>query len=164
MMTTAASMLLFLRAHQASSDAGCFMRPPPLEISNIASRTEVKSFAVDADKLGASVLLKDGSLIRILNEGCEHAGADVVLWLPTLSPLKFDAKTLIEKAKRAAGIGFRTVEAPDFAAWIDKTSFVEQRDGALAAEGEHHGVVFNAEFGPDFSTTGTVVRISYSYE
>lgn len=139
------------------------MRPPPLEVSQVASLKAVKSFTVDADKLGASVLMKDGSIIRILNEGCEHSGTDVVLWLPTLSPLKFDTKALVEKVKLAAKIGFRTIEEPGFAIWIDGARFAEQADGSLVAEGSRGSISYSAEFKADFHTTGTVVRVSYSY-
>ena len=44
-----------------AADPDCAMRPTPIDIARIAHHPEVKSYTVDANKLGVTALLKNGA-------------------------------------------------------------------------------------------------------
>ena len=71
-------------AWAAGSD--CTMQPAPIDISRITHRPEVKSYTVDANKLGVTALLHNGRALRLTHMGCAHSGAEAALWFQSEVP------------------------------------------------------------------------------
>ncbi|QCO66681.1 hypothetical protein E5843_00715 [Luteimonas yindakuii] len=59
----------------------CTMQPPSLPIERLQQSRDVIATTIDQDRGRASVLLKDGRLLRVAAMGCLHSGMSAVLWL-----------------------------------------------------------------------------------
>lgn len=75
----AASVLL------ASGLPQCPMRPPPLAVEAFESSKEVRAFVVDGPN-SASLLLKDGSVMRVMSMACVDSGAVAKILIPKPPP------------------------------------------------------------------------------
>lgn len=98
----------------AGSD--CTMQPTPIDIGRIAHRPEVKSYTVDANKLGITALLKNGRALRLAHMGCAHSGAEAALWYQSKAHAS-DVKKWLREAVTLAHIAF----SPDIAKDIERS-------------------------------------------
>lgn len=96
--------------------SNCTMLPAPIDISRIAHRSEVKSYTVDANKLGVTALLKNGRAMRLAHMGCVHSGAEAALWFQSAVPAS-DVKKWLKEAVALANIAF----SPDISKDIERS-------------------------------------------
>jgi hypothetical protein len=154
----------FAFASNSAVPEDCPMRPPPLDLKNIQSHSEVKSYVMDVNGKGATILLKDGSVLRILNMGCQHSGASAQLWIPLDAPATSDIKSWTVKAKLAADIGFTPNEAKPFDAWLSTAKLTTHSDNTLAGDGTGLGdLSYSVAVSAYGGTTGTFLEITYAY-
>lgn len=143
----------------------CLMRPPQIDVHNIKYSAVVKSFVVDEDKRTASVLLKDGSVLRVTNGGCEHAYSTVRLLVVGPKPLASDVEAWVKMAKQASDIGFDPVESRLFDRWLGTAKFTRHGNNGLSAEGVTAGAVqYEVDVTNFDSDIGAVVTVSYTYD
>lgn len=161
MITILAS--LALAATPPASD--CPMRPPPLNVQHIQTAKEIKSVVADSGNLAATALLKDGSVLRVTNMGCQHSGSYVRLWLPGDRPVDTDTKAWIAKAKMAADIGFDPTEAKFFDQWLATAKLVPSQQGGFTASGHSSegDIAYEVTVVPRDLDVGTLVTVSYVY-
>lgn len=99
-------IVLLLFAHSQFSLAGeCTMRPMPIDVKRIAGNSSVKAYTVADSGLVLNALLKDGSAIRIIHEGCAHSGAEGAMWLNSATPLT-DVRKWLEEVLKLSKIAF----------------------------------------------------------
>lgn len=58
----------------------CTMNPLPLAVKAVKAFKDVKSFVV-ASPQSMSILLKDGTLIRVVSMGCVDSGSVAHIWV-----------------------------------------------------------------------------------
>ena len=98
-----------------AAEPDCAMRPAPIDIARIAHHPEVKSYTVDANKLGVTALLKNGKALRLVHMGCAHSGAEAALWFQSETPAS-DVKKWLKEAVILAKIAF----SPDISKDIER--------------------------------------------
>jgi hypothetical protein len=91
-----------------ASGNDCTMTPAPIDVGRIAQRPEIKSYTVDANRLGVTALLKNGRVVRLVHMGCAHSGAEAALWFESATPPS-DVATWIKEVVALTKIAF----APD---------------------------------------------------
>jgi hypothetical protein len=147
------------------TESDCPMRPPPLNVQHIQSSHEVKSFVVDPNNLAGTALLKDGSVLRVTNMGCQHSGSYVRLWMPGPRPADTDTKAWLSKAKLAADIGFDPVEAKFFDKWLATAKTDSDGQGGFTAAGNsgEGEITYEVIVEQRDLDIGTLVTVSYAY-
>ncbi len=99
-----------------AADTDCTMQPAPIDIHRIAHRPEVKSYAVDKNKLAVTALLKNGQVVRLVHEGCAHSGAEAALWFES-NIAASDVKNWLKEANKLSRIAF----TPDISKDIERS-------------------------------------------
>ena len=56
------------------------MNPAPIEVRRIAQNPLIKSIVFDRKNHKLSALLKNGQAFKLTHYGCDHSGAEVVMW------------------------------------------------------------------------------------
>lgn len=148
-----------------STASDCPMRPPPLNVQRIQAAKETKSFVVDSSTIAATVLLKDGAVLRVTNMGCQHSGSYVRLWIPGERPADTDTKAWVAKAKLAADIGFDPSESKYFDQWLATAKITPSQEGGFTASGNsgEGDITYEVTVVPRDLDIGTLVTVSYAY-
>jgi hypothetical protein len=156
-MTVASFLMASMLA--ASNPTDCPMRPPPLGMEAFKSSSDIKAYVADSPK-SASILLKDGSLIRVMSMGCVDSGAVAQIILPS-PPADNDIAAWRKTLSHLSKIAFGSY-GDKVASWV-----------STAKLGRTEGFVLSASGGdnPQFEVTvqdttysmGYVVTMSYSY-
>lgn len=148
----------------SNTNSDCPMRPPPLDVAHIESSKGVKSVVVDPSKVAATVLMKDGGVLRVTNMGCQHSGSIVQLWITGSQPAMDQVSAWVNKVQLAAGIGFDPGEGKYFEAWLAGVKLKPNESGGLSVSGEGAGdVEYEVSINPYGGVNGTFVTISYAY-
>jgi len=147
----------------ASPGADYPMRPPPLDVAAIRASSDVKSFVIAPSKLSASILLKDGSSVRVINMGCQHSGSFARSWVMNPAPLG-DSAAWIQEADKIARIVFTPGEAKSFVAWAANGQLQRTDDSRLVLDGTGHGdLSYSIEVEPMGMGMGAWLTVSYAY-
>jgi hypothetical protein len=141
----------------------CPMRPPPLDIAGIRASKDVKSLVVDSSRRSASLLLRDGSSVRVINMGCQHSGSVARAWVVNPAPLN-DGRVWIGEANKLARIVFTPAEARSFFAWASNGQLRKTGDNRMVLEGQGGGeITYSVEVEPASMGMGAWLTISYYY-
>lgn len=77
-----ALLLLALGFHASVVLASeCTMRARPIDVQRIVRAAEVKAAVHTADRFSASVLLRDGQMMRVSSSGCDKSGMKLTVWM-----------------------------------------------------------------------------------
>jgi len=109
----------------------CTMNPLPLAVEAVRASKDVKSFVV-ASPQSMSILLKDGTLIRVVSMGCVDSGSVAHIWINNPPPAedKVGWRKLFIKIASAA---FDPVDSKIFAAWVPEAKFTSTDRFILSA-------------------------------
>jgi hypothetical protein len=97
----------------------CTVNPPALRVNQLRAADGFQSIAVARSNLAASVLFKDGSVLRVTNMGCADSGSVAVLAVPDDgSEAKPNIETWRSRALSIARTAFDPTYAKDYAKWL----------------------------------------------
>jgi hypothetical protein len=156
-MTIAALLGATMLALSGGSE--CTMNPPPLAIETFRASEEVKAYVADSSK-SASVLLKDGSYIRVINMACVDSGAIAKAWIPNPPP-ESDLAAWRKLFAKVAGIAFGSYAQP-FKVWIPKANF-KKDDNFILSASTNQSVELEIIVKSLDESMGDIVTISYTY-
>lgn len=81
------------------------MEATRIDMKRISQNLSIKSYVVNAEKLHMTALLKNGRVLKLTHNGCEHSGAEVSMWLDSDRPFS-DADGWLKEAIVLAKIAF----------------------------------------------------------
>lgn len=142
-----------------ANSSDCFMQPPPLALEVFKTSKDIKAFVVDSPK-SASILLKDGSLIRVVSMACADSGAVAQILLPN-PPAVSDMAAWRKLLARLIVTAFGTY-GTSMAAWIRDARFEQAGQFVLYANGGEDPQ-FEITIDRNATTSGDVVTLSYRY-
>lgn len=99
----------------------CTMNPPPLAVETVKSSRDVDSFVVTTPKT-MSILLKDGTLVRVISMGCADSGSVANAWVSN-PPSAEDEEAWRRLLIRIAAAVFDHGESKSFSTWISDARF-----------------------------------------
>jgi hypothetical protein len=142
-----------------SGCAICTINAPPLAVDAVTASADVKSYVTDSTH-SASILLKDGSYIRVINMACVDSGAVARAWIPH-PPEVGDIAAWRKLFSKIAGIAFGSYDQP-FKAWIPKANF-KKDDHFVLSTSVSDPVQMEITVESMDESMGDVVTISYTY-
>lgn len=108
----------------------------------------------------ASLLLKNGSLIRVMSMGCVDSGAVARIVVPN-PPAADDVATWRVLLVRLTRVSFGSY-ASDMATWIEHAHF-KRTDGSVLSAGGGENPLFDIAVESTAYAIGNVVTLSYTY-
>jgi hypothetical protein len=143
-----------------SEISSCPMNPPPLAMEAVKSSRDVKNFVVGSPQ-SMSILLKDGTLIRVVSMGCVDSGSTATIWVNN-PPQPGDERAWRELFIRLASIAFDPAESKSFVAWIPKAKFTRTDKSVLSA-GMSENVDLSINVQPMVDGMGDEITMSFTY-
>lgn len=125
MITKISLSIVFFSFSEIAFSSECAMKPSPIDIARIARNPLVKSYVANPKKFSLAALLKNGRALKLVHSGCDHSGAEVILWLDTERPLS-DVEGWVDEANSLAGIAFSKDIANDISNSIKAESYLKE--------------------------------------
>lgn len=155
------ALSLVIASLSVGGDASqCTMNPMPLAVEAVKASKDVKSFVVASPK-SMSILLNDGTLIRVVSMGCVDSASVAHIWVNNPPPAEDEAawrKLLI----RIASVAFDPADSKSFAAWLSETKFTHTDRFALSA-GISEDVDLSVDVEPLIDGMSAEVTMSVTY-
>lgn len=100
----------------------CPMKPLPVPVTTIARSRNVRSHVNSPDLLSASILLKDGTMIRVVNSGCDKSGGKLLVWVNG-EVSRFDANFWLQESLKYSRVAFQADISKDLEVTIKQAKF-----------------------------------------
>ncbi|WP_430387273.1 hypothetical protein [Dyella sp. 20L07] len=107
------------------------MNPLPLAVEAVKTSIDVKDFVVISPK-SMSILLKDGTLVRVVSMGCVDSGSVAHIWVSNPPPTE-DKVAWGKLFIKIASAVFDPADAKSFAAWLPEAEFTRTDRFILSA-------------------------------
>ncbi|WP_157956481.1 hypothetical protein [Dyella sp. C11] len=138
----------------------CTLNPLPLAVEVVRSSKDVKSYVVMNPK-AMSILLKDGTLIRVVSMGCVDSGSIAHAWINNPPPPE-DKAAWNKLFIKIASAAFDPADAKSFSAWIPSASFTST-NGSLLSASTSENVDMSIDVSPLFDAVTTEITMSVTY-
>jgi hypothetical protein len=115
-------LFIFFVTSNTAFSSDCLMKATRIDVKRISQNLNIKSYVVDAENLNMTALLKNGRVLKLNHNGCEHSGAEVSMWLDSDRPFS-DADGWIKEAIVLAKIAFPASIVKDISMSIEKSTF-----------------------------------------
>ncbi|PMQ02720.1 hypothetical protein DyAD56_22860 [Dyella sp. AD56] len=138
----------------------CTMNPLPLAVDAVRASKDVKSFVVASPK-SMSLLLKDGTLIRVASMGCVDSGSVAHIWVNNPPPAE-DEVAWRKLFIRIASAAFDPIDSKNFAAWLPSAKFT-RTDRFILSAGISENVDLSIDVEPLIDERSAEITMSVTY-
>lgn len=118
------TIILATSLHTGTTHASeCPMKPMPVPVASIAKNRFVQSQVNTPDRLSSSILFKDGTMVKVVNSGCDKSGGKLMAWIKAENS-QADTRHWMQEALKYARVAFHADIAKDLEAAINQAKFV----------------------------------------